>query len=172
MEICDYARYYKTEDYLFGGMANGIKARSPIYNTLEELLYITFWKSPRNLHSVKDNDSGEVIEITKVAFSTEDEEKKIKVLTSEFQGKRLKGVGVAISSAILTIVDPNRYGVIDFHAWRALYGEKQSLFSVADYLRYLKDIRKEAEEEGVTPRQIDKGLLIRDTGIAERIIQG
>lgn len=170
MKISDYAKYYKTEDYLFGDMANDIKARNPIYITLEELLYIAFWKSSRNLHSVIENDSAEVIEITKAALSIKEERKKIETLTNEIQGKKLKGIGVAIASAILAITDPDQYGVIDFHAWHALYEEEKSLFSVEDYLKYLNDIRRKALEEGVSPRAIDKGLLIKDIGMAERII--
>lgn len=168
--IRDYAKYYKTEDYLFGEMANNIRSRSPIYINLEELLYITFWKSPRNLHSVMENNNAEVIEITKIALNIKEERKKIKTLTSKIKRKSLKGVGVAIASAILTIIDPERYGVIDFHAWHALYGQKKSLFSAKDYLKYLNDIRQKALEEGVRPRTIDKGLLIKDIGLAETII--
>jgi len=170
LKIIDYAKYYKTEDYLFGEMANSIRVRDPLYITLEELLYITFWKSPRNLHSVIQNDNAGVIDITRVALSIKEERNKVETLTSGVEGKRLKGVGVAIASAILTIIDPNRYSIIDFHVWHALYGETKLLFSTKDYLEYLKDVRQKAKEEGVTPREIDKGLLIKDTGMAERII--
>jgi len=171
LKICDYVKYYKTEDYLFGEMANNIRARSPIHITLEELLYITFWKSPRNLRSVMKNNSQDVIEITKGGLNKKEGLEKTLALTTRINGKKLTGVGVAIASAILTIIDPEQYGVIDFHAWHALYGEKKSLFSAKDYLKYLNDIKRIAEEEGVTPREIDKGLLIKDTGIAEIIIQ-
>jgi thermostable 8-oxoguanine DNA glycosylase len=152
-------------------MTNNIRRRSPIHITLEELLYITFWKSPRNLQAVKKNNNKDVIEITKKGLNRKENREKILALTTKINGKKLTGVGVAIASAMLTIIDPNQYGIIDFHAWHALYGEKKSLFSAEDYLKYLKDIKKIAEEEGVTPRDIDKGLLVKDTGIAERIIE-
>lgn len=171
LKIKDYAKYYKTEDYLFGDMANNIRARSPIHVNLEELLYITFWKSPRNLQAVKKNNNKNVIEITKGGLNKTEDFKKISALAVEIDGKKLKGVGIAIASAILTIIDPNSYGVIDFHTWHALYGNEQPQFSTEDYLKYLKDIRQKAQEEGVTPREIDKGLLIKDTGIVERIKQ-
>lgn len=169
MKISEYAKYCKTEDYLFKNMANRIKSRKPIYITLEELIYITFWKSPRNLHFILINNNATVKEISRAALSIKDEVNKIKTLTKGLGRKRLKGVGVAIASAILTILNPNRYGVIDFHAWRALYGEKRSNFSLDDYLRYLNDLRQKAQEEKTTPREIDKGLLIKDTGIVEKI---
>jgi len=171
LKIKDYAKYYKTEDYLFSDMADIIRARIPIFITLEELLYITSWKSPRNLHLVMENNNEDVIEITKIALNRKEELEKIETLTSNIKGKRLKGVGVAIASAILTIINPHQYGVIDYHAWKALYKEKKSLFSCKDYLKYLKDIRQIAQAERVSPREIDKGLLVKDIGLAERIIK-
>lgn len=168
LKIKDYAKYYKTEDYLFGEMAETIRARNPIYITRQELLYIIFWKSPRNLHSILENSKDDVKEISKLALSREDDWERIRLLTTEIKGKKLKGVGVAIASAILTVINPNLYGVIDFHAWRALYNkEKNSQFDKKDYMTYLQDIRRIAKEENSTPREIDKGLLIKDIGLAD-----
>jgi len=62
---------------------------------------------------------------------------------------------VAVASAILTFYNPNKYGVIDIYAWKALYDEqrKSGDFKPEEYVRYLKDIREIATKCNMIPRQ-------------------
>jgi len=152
MSIKEYAKYYKTEENLFKELKN---AKSL---TKQQLRQVIFWKSPRNLKQEKNSEE-DVINKTIDALSKTVDEEKIKTLCD------LKGIGVAIASAILTMVNPEKYGIIDFHAWRALYKEKKESFTKKDYIKYLKEIQKTAKEENITPREIDKGLLIKDAKV-------
>ena len=44
-------------------------------------------------------------------------------------------VGVPVASAILSLVMPEEYGVIDFRAWRQVFPDKAKSFSIPSYLR-------------------------------------
>ena len=71
----------------------------------------------------------------------------------------LHGADVRVASAILTAYDPSRFAVIDWKAWKALYDrEKKEEFAPEDYVKYLQDVRKLAEECGMTPRKVDLAL--------------
>jgi len=70
----------------------------------------------------------------------------------------LRGVGVPVASAILTLVFPECYGVIDFRAWQQVFGAEASAFSVNDYKRYLNVIRPLARELGWTVQEVDLAI--------------
>jgi len=52
----------------------------------------------------------------------------------------LPGVGVPVASAILALTDPDRYCVIDFRGWRAVFDEDRRVFSVRNYRDYLAEV--------------------------------
>ncbi len=70
----------------------------------------------------------------------------------------LRGVGVPVASAILALVYPQEYAVIDFRGWRQIFGEDRSTFSVANYKRYMKEIRKLARELGWLVQEVDLAI--------------
>lgn len=74
----------------------------------------------------------------------------------------LPGVGLPIASAVLTLVEPNRYAVIDFRAWRALFGSDRASFGIADYRRFMAALRTQAVIEGTTPRAVELRLWYED----------
>jgi hypothetical protein len=81
----------------------------------------------------------------------------------------MRGIGVPIASAILTVVYPDRYGVIDFRGWRQLFGEEQRVFSVADYVRYLARVRALAVQlPGWTVQETDEAIWDYDRRAGER----
>ncbi len=80
-----------------------------------------------------------------------------------------------MASAILTVIDPARYCVIDFRAWRALKWLQGINFSsyenyskfLDDYRNYgtlriyrsfIEEIRGIAKENNKTPRQVEMAL--------------
>jgi len=97
--------------------------------------------------------------ITSEAFKLADQD-RIKEAVEKL--RKLPEVGVAVASAILTFYNPNKYGVIDIYAWKALYDEqrKSGDFKPEEYVRYLKDIREIATTNkcNMTPRQVDLAL--------------
>jgi hypothetical protein len=69
----------------------------------------------------------------------------------------LPGVGVPVASAVLALTEPDRYCVIDFRAWRALFGDKRASFTIPDYLRYRLEVARLAT---------DLGWLVQETDLA------
>jgi hypothetical protein len=71
-----------------------------------------------------------------------------------------------MASAILTLIDPKRYGVIDIRVWQLLH-ELGSVtrnprgvgFQFRDWYHYLKKLRHYANEFGVTARIIEVTLF-------------
>jgi len=151
--------YAEKEKRLFVEIANNVKERK--YLKKEEFLEIVRWKSVRAIRKAENNPKEIIEEITKLALEVNNEEVKIRVLTS------LKGVSIPMASSILTIVNPEKYGVIDIRAWHSLYNlglinYKKDTFNIKDWLLYLNIIRKLAGESNLTPREIDKALFMYD----------
>lgn len=116
-------------------------ARKRGYFTRNEFLAICRWKSPRPMKHYTTNSEEEIKQITKKAFSTLFEKRKIELLD------KLKGVNVPMASALLTIMYPECYGVIDVKAWYSLVqlgiirgknAKKKRSFNVNDWYRYMK----------------------------------
>ena len=70
----------------------------------------------------------------------------------------LRGVGVPVASAVLALVFPEQYAVIDFRGWRQVFGEEKSTFSIPDYQKYLGKIRLLARELGWPVQQVDMAI--------------
>jgi hypothetical protein len=83
-----------------------------------------------------------------------DRETKLRVATLT----ELSGVGIGVASAILALVDPERYCVIDFRGWRAVFGEMRRTFSTRDYNRYLAEVRRFAGILAWTPQETDLAI--------------
>lgn len=83
--------------------------------TKDEFLNICRWKSARPLSHYRKNSESTIQSVLKSVLSTRSERHRLGLLTS------LKGVGVPTASAILTLIDPQRYGVIDIRVWQLLY---------------------------------------------------
>jgi endonuclease III len=93
-------------------------------------------------------------------FATDCECKRIVLLD------KLKGVGTATASAILTLTDPQAYGVIDTRVWRVLhlYGEvtynpEGTYLSTEHWMDYLPKLRQWGQEFGVSVRSIERSLF-------------
>ena len=71
-----------------------------------EFLDICYWKSPRSIHHCRKNSTQSIKRASREVFQTPNEQRKMELLTT------LKGVSIPTASAILTLTDPDRYGVI------------------------------------------------------------
>jgi thermostable 8-oxoguanine DNA glycosylase len=89
-----------------------------------------------------------------IAHKDEDYELELRVtiLTS------LRGVGVPVASAVLALVYPENYAVIDFRVWRQIFGENRNTFSIGDYKRYMKEIRRLASELDWPCQEVDHAI--------------
>jgi len=79
----------------------------------------------------------------------------------------LKGVGVPIGSAILTLLDPRRYGVLDIRAWQLLFAirsvsanQRGQGFTIAQWEEYLTALRHHARRLRTTARAIEYTLFL------------
>lgn len=131
--------------------------------TKEQFLKILNWKSPRPLNYYRANTESEIEEITKLAFSIENDLLKLHILTA------LKGVSFPAASAILMFYNPNKYPVLDIRVWRQLYvaklvdnNERGQNFSLNDCEKYFHVVRSLASELNITARQVEKRLFDYD----------
>ena len=136
------------------GTCDIIKSRG--YMNKSEFVEICLWKSPRPKKYYLDNSEESIINISKKALLTNSEETKISLLTS------LNGVSIAVASSILTMIYPEKYGVIDIRAWQILhlYGEVKEKpqgkgFDSQDWLNYLIILRKYAIDFNIKVRDIE-----------------
>jgi hypothetical protein len=164
-----YARLY-AQDYTLSLLGDdeprlphagdGIRARG--YLRRQELDEIARWKSPRRAGLVQHNPEHVVEEVTRLALALKDTDPRraIHLLTV------LDGVQVPTASAVLTVADPQDFGIIDIRAWRALSSwqpdrfpwKEASSFSIEEFLRYLETVRDLAQNSGLSCREVDMAL--------------
>ena len=70
----------------------------------------------------------------------------------------LTGVGVPIASAVLALVEPQKYCILDRHGWRAVFGKERESFTPFDYWSYHQAIARLGIELGWTLRETDLAI--------------
>ena len=136
--------------------------------TKPELIAICRWKSPRAIRLVETNDPTKVSSFTRKALSTRSEQKRLEHLTA------LHGVSVPMASAVLTLIDPQRYGVIDIRVWQLLFAMDSVRknpngvgFTFKHWYHYLQKLRYHAKELGVSVRAVERTLFCYHREIQE-----
>jgi hypothetical protein len=136
-------------------------ARERGYLTRSELEQVCHWKSPRALPLIQSNTVYIVRSATKRALATKSERERLAAL------RELRGVSVPMASAILMLLYPKRYGVIDIRVWQLLYkigtvtkNPKGIGFSFSNWYQFLMIIRYFASEFGVTARDVERALFV------------
>lgn len=158
MKINDLKKYialYDTEKYLFNTI--GPIARKRGYLTFDDFYKICMWKSARQKQRYTKNK--QVIEnITREAFGKKDEKEIIKILCD-----RLEGVGIPTASALLTVVFPEKYAIIDIRCLSVLrekFNLKISKYILVNtWIKYLNIMREISKENNITPRELDMALF-------------
>jgi len=130
--------------------------------TRSEFLSMCKWKEQRERRRQHwiSNTEDEVQMLSARALGASDEARRILHLC------RLRGVGIPVASAFLTLVDPEHFGVIDIRVWQllALYNEVDydldgRTLQVLHWLDYLDRIRLWAGEFNVSVRAIERTLF-------------
>jgi len=141
----------------------------------EEFINICKWKTSRPLPHYRKNSESQVRHLTTELVKLHpDIEAQLVLLMGT---KRPKGVGMAVASALLTVLFPSDYCVIDYRARRCLYWLQNGPsctntyrgfaathdflsqdLSPSIYLRYLGDVTGLAKTRRMTPRQIEMAL--------------
>jgi hypothetical protein len=135
-------------------------ARRRGYLTRAEFEAACRWKSPRGIHHVRANSHHAVRAATGAALRTRSERRRLEALTA------LHGVSVPTASALLTLIHPRRYGVIDIRVWQLLHrvgtvatNADGAGFGFEDWRCFLEVIRDLAARLGVTARDVERTLF-------------
>ena len=116
--------------------------RCPFYLTASEFDEILRWKLRGQYgrqRSRREANTEQVIQaVTGLALSITQENKEYELELRVGILCCLRGVGIPVASAILALVYPDRYAVIDFRGWRQVFGEERTTFSIGDYKRYMQ----------------------------------
>lgn len=159
-------KYDKEEDLYNKGDEEELRAKfqKNKYTTKADLERIVKWKfqgrlkgrQKRILNLLRDIKGSYIIDISKLAFKTEDDEERIKLLTS------IRGVGNALTSVILTFLDPEKYSILDIHAWREAFKEKEPVdvfSSPKQAMKFFDKLREISKTTGFSCRDIEKAMF-------------
>jgi thermostable 8-oxoguanine DNA glycosylase len=132
-------------------LSSGGKIASGDYS-IANLKIIIEWKSARIAGLIEQNSDVDVAKALRFATDKRTSERSaIDTLC------RLKGVGIPVASAILTMVYPDQYTIIDFRALEAL-GVKKGEDTVEFYIQYLQKCRELAQAIHIDLRTLDRAL--------------
>ncbi len=155
--------YDSNEDSFNRGLEEQLRAkfRQQKHATADDLRDLLKWKFAempgrlkRELNLLSTVSPEAVKDATKMAFALTDDSERLRQL------RRIKGVGVAVASVILSFYDPENYGIIDIHSWRELFGKEQNnSFNESDFLRFTEALRRLARVHGVFARDVEKALF-------------
>jgi len=155
-----YSGLQKSPDPATDLISNLSHIKQRAYFNKPEFLQMCSWKSPRPRHLYQMNSSAVIRRVSVNLFAAECERRRIELLTS------LKGVGIPTASAILTLTDPQDYGVIDIRVWQLLYqyGAVATRpsgvgFSCENWLEFLARLRYWARKFNVTVRDVERALF-------------
>ena len=129
--------------------------------TRGEFVRMCRWKSPRARRLWESNSAARIRSVSRRVLATRSEPRRMELLTA------LRGVGVPIASAILTLIDPRRYGVLDIRAWQLLFAMRSVAanrraqgFTIAQWAQYLAALRHHARRLRVSARAIEYTLFL------------
>ena len=119
------------------------------------------WKSPRAIALVRSNRASTVRAATRRALAARNERARLDELLT------LRGVSVATASAILTMLDPLRYGVLDIRCWQLLHamgvvtGNRAGTgFTGRHWFDFIAVVRQLAKRFGVKARDVERALFM------------
>ena len=119
------------------------------------------WKSPRAQRHYLRNGAARIRKASRRALTARSERRRIEHLLT------LDGVSVPVASAILTLLDPRRYGVLDIRAWQMLYAVRGvdanpagRGFTVAQWIRYVETLREHARRLRASARAVEYTLFL------------
>ena len=128
--------------------------------TRTEFLAMCRWKSPRSRRHYERSSAATIRRVSRAVLATRSERERMTRLIA------LPGVSVATASAILTLIDPRRYGVLDIRCWQILFSirsvagnERGRAFTVSQWELYLERLRGHARALDVSARMIEYTLF-------------
>lgn len=145
------------------------KRRNPLFLDKSDLETILKWKLRGQYGrgaAIRQVNTEEIIKgITQLALNITHEDDKCETKLRLNLLSCLNGVSIPIASAILALTYPEKYAIIDFRNWRAVFGGdgKKKSFTMSEYMAYLSKIREFAKELGWTPQEVDIAVWSHDS---------
>ncbi len=136
--------------------------RQPFYLTAAEFDKILKWKLRgqygRQRERRKANTEDVIRTVTRTALTITHPDKEHEIELRVGILCAISGVSVPVASAVLALVFPEKYAVIDFRGWRQVFGKEKTTFSIPDYKRYLREIQRLADELGWPAQEVDLAI--------------
>jgi hypothetical protein len=152
------AKLYNQEDYLFEDVSQYFRRDQTL--TPPDFYAIVIWKSNRSKTNIKEGLASiptTVGELMREVSRAPESEAKVKVLND------VKGIGLAIASAILAVCYPEEFTVLDYRAWGTLKDDwavkdlpSRKPETAAAYVQYCRACRDFADQMGLTLRDLDR----------------
>jgi thermostable 8-oxoguanine DNA glycosylase len=157
------AELYDLERYLFGKVFRRFQ-RGQALSACDFFAIVT-WKANRAKTRVKKGllDAGKSVrQLMKEVSQADSPVDKVEILCN------VKGIGIPIASAILSVCYPTRFTVLDYRAWKTL--EQASVEGIPEhpprdaqsYLQYCEACRRFADRMGLSLRRLDHALWTRN----------
>ncbi len=145
------SRYsYRGEDRIVTVVAP--KARQRGHLTRREFLSLCEWKTPRSRPRCEKNPEGRIRDVTRLAFTTSDDEAKIGIL------RLLDGVDWPTASVLLHFCDQLPFPILDYRALWSLGYAKPPPYTYYFWQAYTAYTRELARRTGHSMRVIDRAL--------------
>lgn len=123
------------------------------YLTLDNLVILTQWKSPRSLSLVRQNADDFVEDVTRISLSNEtSEELRIKILTI------MDGVQWSIASVILHFAFTDQYPILDYRAIWSLQETQPTTYRFDFWMEYVEFCREYIRQHQQSMRSFDRAL--------------
>ena len=146
--------------------------RPAFFLTAEDLVPVLDYKLRRQLHRTAWRRAGwtsdQVERVTLAAFSVRLDDRALELRARVAILTALPGIGVPVASAILAVCEPARYGIIDFRAWRQVFGRESRTFSIEQYNQYMGVVWRFADELGWPAQVVDWCIWQHDMGAPAR----
>lgn len=129
-----------------------------LYLTRVDLVWIAEWKTARIRARIARNTPAGVRGLTRAAFLTRDDARRLRVLLG------LSGVGLAVASVVLHFAEPARYPIYDVRVRTALRGlgiRERFPPTPGGWTAYVGCLRTLARRWRVSLRTLDKALWLR-----------
>jgi thermostable 8-oxoguanine DNA glycosylase len=140
--------------------------RKPIYLTSLEFEEILKWKLRsqygRQQDARKVNTEEIIRYVTGLALNISHINQDYKLELQIGILSSIRGVGIPFASAILALIFPGEYAVIDFRVWRQVFGYDATSFTVSDYKKYMKVLRNFSTELGWPVQEVDLAIWTYD----------
>ncbi|MCL4518016.1 MAG: hypothetical protein M1587_02335 [Thaumarchaeota archaeon] len=157
-----YLKYYWLEDYLFNEVSKSFRRRRYLKN--EEFFAVVIWKSQRQKTNILRGiqSSGCTIKsLTSHIRKAKTAKEKIEVLTA------IRGIGLSVASAVLTVCYPRAFTVVDHRARTSL--ERLGISIKGDpsnnikaYFEYIDICKNLSNQNKMSLRNFDRALWAMD----------